>query len=129
MEEIIKFIQDRFFFNEEAIIHEIIVIIGTFWSFSTIGVPLIIEFFFEKIYMPKTKTWRSITSWLIPIGVVYILWFFEVGFLAEYALWWIPALLGALAATVGNYTWASIPWIKELITRIIEFLPKTKKND
>lgn len=107
----------------------IIIIIGTFWGFSTIAVPFIIEFIFEKIYKPSSKTWRSVMSWVIPIALTYGLWYLGLGYLQEITIWWVPAILGALSAGVANYAWNDIPWIKDLINRIIEFLPKTKKND
>jgi len=105
---------------------EIIIIIGTFWGFSTIAIPFLIEFIFEKIYKPDSKTWKSVISWVIPIVVVYGLWFLDVGFVTDFGPIWTPAIIGALSAGVANYAWNDIPWVKDLINRIIEFLPKTK---
>ena len=108
---------------------EILVWIGSFWVFATVGVPTIIEFIYKKIASPKTKLWKSIWSWVIPIILTYIVWVagfeFGIGFLVEYSVWWVPAIIGSFAAGIANYGWNNIPWIKELITQLIKLLPKT----
>ena len=110
---------------------EIIIIIGSFWSFSTIAVPFVIELIYEKIAEPQTKLWKSIWSWVIPIALTYVLWlvgiYFEIGYLVEYTVWWTPAIFGAISAGISNYGWNNIPWVKQMIIYIISLLPKFKK--
>lgn len=110
---------------------DLLIWISTFWTFATVGVPTIIEFVFEKIKEPATSLWKSIWSWIIPITITYGVWavgaFFNIGFLAGYEVWWVPAVIGGFAAGIANYSWENIPWVKEGITYIIGLLPKTKK--
>lgn len=99
-----------------------------FVVFSTVAVPTITEFIYEKIKKPTTKFWRSVWSWVIPISLTYVVWgigrLFDVGFLADVLIWWVPFIFGAAAATISNYSWANIPWIKETIIAILDWLPK-----
>ena len=110
---------------------EILLWLSGFWALATVGIPFIIEFIYEKITIPETSLWKSIWSWVIPIIGFYIAWIvgqqFDIGFLAEYDLWWTPAIMGALAAAIGNYGWNNIPWLKAAIIEIIKLLPKAKK--
>lgn len=109
---------------------DVFIWISSFWMYSTVGVPAIIEFVYEKIKKPSTKLWKSIWSWVIPITATYIVWlvglFYGIGFLSVYEAWWIPMLLGGFSAAISNYSWENIPWLKEAITNIIKLLP-TKK--
>ncbi len=111
---------------------EVLIWIASFWMLVTVGLPFIIEFIYEKIAKPKTEKWRSFWSWLIPIAIMYVIWFggnmFEVEtFLNEYTLWWTPAIFGGLAAAISNYGWNNVPWIKQIIVWIIGQIPKRKK--
>jgi len=110
---------------------EILVWIGSFWLFATVGIPTIIEFIYQKIAAPKTSVWKSLWSWIIPIGLTYVVWavgiLFEMGFLVGYEVWWVPGIMGALAAGIANYGWNNIPWMKEAIIYVISLLPKTRE--
>jgi hypothetical protein len=110
---------------------EILLWLSSFWTLATVGIPFVIEFIYKKIVEPQTSLWKSIWSWAIPIIGFYVAWIvgtqFDIGFLAEYELWWTPAIMGAFAAAISNYGWNNIPWIKTAIINIIDLLPKTKK--
>lgn len=112
---------------------DVLIWISAFWMFASVGVPTIIEFIYEKIASPETKLWKSIWSWLIPIILTYGVWvagkWFSVGFLVGYEVWWVPAIIGGLAAAVSNYSWTNIPWIKEAILQLIALLPKTRETE
>lgn len=106
--------------------------VSSFWLFATTAIPFIIEFIYEKIAKPQTKLWKSIWSWIIPIALFYVAWIvgtqFDIGFLAEYEVWWSVGVMGAIAAAISNFGWNNIEWLKTLIFKIIEYLPKFKEE-
>lgn len=107
--------------------------LSSFWLLATIGIPFITEFIYENIAKPKTSLWKSIWSWLIPIAGFYVAWaagqITDIGFLAEYDVWWSPAIMGALAAAISNYGWENVGWIKTAIKEIIKRIPKTYQEE
>ncbi len=112
---------------------EVLIWLASFWALATIGIPFVIEFIYEKIAKPKTSLWKSIWSWTIPILGFYVAWFagklFDVGFLVEYEIWWVPGIMGAIAALIANLGWNNVPWLKVAIIEIIKLLPKTRKEE
>ena len=110
---------------------EITLWISTFILFATTGLPAITEFIYQQIAEPQTKFWKSFWSWLIPIILIYVVWFvglqFGEGFLVDITLWWVPAIYGATAAAFSNFSWMNIPWIKEFVLKLLELLPKRKE--
>lgn len=109
---------------------ELLTWVSSFWAFATLGVPAITEFIYEKIKEPETKLWKSIWSWLIPIILTYLVWvagiLFDIGFLIDYEIWWVPGVMGSIAAALSNYSWENIPWIKDAVIYVISLLPKKK---
>ncbi len=112
---------------------EILLWLSGFWALATVGIPFIIEFIYEKIAEPKTSLWKSIWSWILPIAGFYAAWvvgmWYEIGFLAEYEVWWVPGIMGATAAAISNFGWNNIPWLKTAIIELIKLLPKTRKKE
>ena len=105
--------------------------ISTFVVFATTGLPVITEFIYQQIAEPQTKFWKSFWSWLIPIILMYAVWlvgiWFEIGFLTDVTLWWVPAVYGATAGAFSNFSWMNIPWVKEFVLRLLSELPRGKE--
>jgi len=107
---------------------------ATFIIVLEVTLPLVTEFIIRiinKFVDELSSTAKSITSWVIPILLMYAGWgighFFEGSFLVGLA-WWHPLVFGGFAATFSNLAWMNIPWVKRLanwlLSWFIEYINK-----
>ncbi len=102
---------------------------AAFSVMAGVTVPIVVKAWLE-FWKPKTKVWRSIWSWIIPVAVGMVGWLlgvfiFKDGFLAN--LVWTDALIyGAWAAIMGNVAWDNVPWLKEIINQLFVYLLSKK---
>jgi hypothetical protein len=107
---------------------------ATFSVFCTMTVPFIIEIWLRWI-QPETKLWKSIWSWIIPPVIAMGGWglalLFQDGFL--FGLPWYSGLFfGAWASVMANVGWKNVPWIKDFVTNLFEWLAElwfTRKQE
>jgi hypothetical protein len=97
---------------------------ATFSAFCTVTVPFIIEAWM-RWFQPQTKFWKSVWSWIIPPALGMGGWglasIFQDGFLFGLP-WWSGLFFGAWAAVMANVGWGNVPWIKEFVTNLFEWL-------
>ena len=96
----------------------------TFSVFAGTTVPFIVKAWLEY-WKPKTKLWKSIWSWIVPLVIGAAGWalglIFQEGFLAG-LVWWHALIYGAWAAFMGNIAWDNVPWLKELVNQFFVWL-------
>ncbi len=102
---------------------------ATFVVVSETTLPLITEFVNRVLTITDSIT-KSIVSWVIPLAIMYAGWgaghFFEGSFLVGVE-WYYPAIFGAVAGSISNFTWTSIPWVKAAINWLLNYLMTNKK--
>jgi len=90
--------------------------------FTTVLVPFVIEFFFEKMYKPTTKFLKSLFSFIISIILTFAVWglgHLGLGFLVDVTDIWHVLLWGVGVGFSASFSWANILWVKGIIRWII----------
>ena len=99
---------------------------ATFVVVAETTLPLVTEAI-NKLLNLTNSTIKSIISWATPIAIMYFGWglghFMEGSFLVGLD-WWHPLILGGSAGSLSNFSWTSIPWVKELINWILNQIIK-----
>ena len=97
---------------------------ATFSVFSVTTMPFVVQAWLEY-WKPKTKLWKSIWSWIVPVALAMAAWgvglFFKEGFLAD-LLWYQAAIYGAWAAVMANVAWDNVPWLKVIVGQFFVWL-------
>lgn len=70
------------------------------------------------------KTTKSIVSWVVPVAIMYIGWglghLFE-GFLSDLPAWH-PLTFGVWAGLMANVEWKTVPWLKNAVNSLFDWL-------
>lgn len=95
---------------------------ATFVIVAETTLPLVTEAF-NRLFTLTNPTIKSITSWVIPVALMYFGWgvghYLEGSFLVGLD-WWHPAVLGGIAGSLSNLSWTSITWVKQLINWVLD---------
>ena len=98
-----------------------------FVSFSIVigkTLPFLIEAVIRWLSL-EGKTIKSVTSWVVPVLVMYAGWglghLFEGSFLTGLEAWQ-PLAYAAWAALMANIEWKTVPWLKNAVNSLFDWL-------